>query len=414
MREKRNLKRVEAKLLIIMMLLGGSGGVARAQEERQSARATPLVVSLGAVGFVAFTLEARRDAENAIDEEAVIDASVRDEVIGVTPQVLVDEDHVVHRVLVDERGRFVFGYDLRIEPQQDTRRFKIVVAPMSAEFERRLRARSPQQASASMKSARLATLPGTSDEQIVADGAGLAVELLVNAETKTKIVDVVKVAFERAHFYSDWDALLAASSATAAAAATTPPPRDFTLADVQLTLRTPRLLHNGKVIENSLRRGNVRGQLVWFHLPRRGRFIFSLAPQDGYDFRKIGVIERNRIVFEWGGDRYEWISKEPIIESGGRHYLWVLLDTDFDPQSFAPQLRPAEENEKDDLNSRIERFERGLRTLAGTAARREAEFARRNQGDRRKEAGHEQSQVAGQVRVMIGATDRIERILPRP
>src|SRR3712207_8722088 len=51
----------------------------------------------------------------------------------------------------------------------------------------------------------------------------------------------------------------------------------------------------------------------WLALRDRGRFVFSLVPRAGYDFRKAARLEGNKISFEWEGERFEWVSTEPVV-----------------------------------------------------------------------------------------------------
>jgi len=70
---------------------------------------------------------------------------------------------------------------------------------------------------------------------------------------------------------------------------------------------------------------------LWFYVPERGRFIFSLVPREGYSFEKIGILEGNKIEFVINGERYEWVSGVEILASGGVWNLWVLHDSRYTP-----------------------------------------------------------------------------------
>ena len=60
-----------------------------------------------------------------------------------------------------------------------------------------------------------------------------------------------------------------------------------------------------------------QGSLLWFYVPQRGRFIFSLVPREGYSFQKIGILDNNVIEFIIDGEHYEWVSTLPILPNGG-------------------------------------------------------------------------------------------------
>ena len=114
------------------------------------------------------------------------------------------------------------------------------------------------------------------------------------------------------------------------------PAKDFTLDDVKFKLADFRLIINGEV-----RSGEGKdlaldgGPLPSFFVPGKGLFILSIKPREGHNFQKIGVAEGNRISFSYGGDKYEWVSSEPVISQGGRWHIWVLLEPDAKP---APEL----------------------------------------------------------------------------
>jgi hypothetical protein len=91
------------------------------------------------------------------------------------------------------------------------------------------------------------------------------------------------------------------------------------------------LLINGTVVGKSKSTLGFTGTLLWFYVPDRGRFIFSLVPREGYDFAKIAVLDDNRIEFTLNNERYEWLSSESILPTGGTWNLWVLHDTRYTP-----------------------------------------------------------------------------------
>jgi hypothetical protein len=108
--------------------------------------------------------------------------------------------------------------------------------------------------------------------------------------------------------------------------------RQFTLNDVRLSINSFRLLINGRQVASGEKTGDGRaGPLIWFYLPQRGRFIFSIIPHEGYPFQNIGVVEGNKISFSMEGDLFEWISSSPIIGDGGNWRLWVMRDASYRP-----------------------------------------------------------------------------------
>lgn len=303
------------------------------------------------------------------------------------PQMLIGENNLVHRVLVDTEGRFVFGYDLTVEPIPATKQFKIFVRPLSAELEKQLRARDAARLAPAEQNqqARISkTLPRDADAQIIDDGDELALDLLVNQQSGVKIIDLVKVS--------------ANPSRAPDVPFAYPPPRDFTLNNVELALRDFKLRINDEEVAAKNVARECKGALVWFYVPGRGRFIFSLAPHAGYDFRKIGVIEDNKISFALEGTTYEWISRASVINanSSGKWNLWVLHDKDFTPDLYAPEPNASKiKSVEMILRDAMRAKQSALKTKEATSSTRAA------------------NQLPDTARVSVGSADRIENLLPR-
>ncbi|HEY9401891.1 MAG TPA: hypothetical protein VIQ24_04320 [Pyrinomonadaceae bacterium] len=383
-----NRAKLSAFICLALMPLLLCGALrTRAQSGAAAARPEQFVIPLHGEGFIAFRVEAA-----PVAGAPQVSVELKEIQASLTPQVLLADNHVVHRVLVDAEGAFVFGYDLVVEPITATKQFKVSLKPMSAEFEEQLRSRRPR-AAASRAGQNVSTLTRPTDAQLIDDGDAFALDLLVNPQTGVKIVDVVKVSFDRARLWSAPPRSL--------------PLRDFTLGNVELAVRDHKLTINGELVGGG--RGKpargFAGALLWFYVPERGRFIFSLMPHEGYNFQKVGRIENNRISFTLGGDAYEWTSSAPIVgTSGGNWNLWVLHDagyvSDFDSQQ---QIVEGVEgtpgaaggaSSPEWLRDQVERIRRERR--AGFEAR----------DDNRKRA-------VRRARVLAGGADRIENLLPK-
>lgn len=370
--------------LLLLLLPSVIVQPARAQKGEAATaveRAVQFVMPLHGEGFIAFRVEA---APIGTPDTSVNLSRIQ---AALTPQVLLADNHVVHRALVDAEGNFVFGYDLIVEPMAATKQFRVSVKPLSAEFEEQLRARQPSAAGANRAPQNVSTLPRSGDAQLVDDGDAFALDLLVNAQTGVKIVDVVKVSFDRAKL---WNAPPRRSV----------PLRDFTLGNVELAMRDYRLAINGELVGGGQKptRG-CAGALVWFYVPQRGRFIVSLMPHEGYDFQKVGRIENNRISFTMGGDDYEWTSSAPVVGNGGNWNLWVLHDPDYISDfASAAQITEGREEQSDSPE--------WLKDPLGHLQReRRAEFETRG-NDKNKRATR-------RPRVLVGGADRIENLLPK-
>jgi hypothetical protein len=380
--------RVYFPFIIALVLLCAASGAA--QEEK---RVQQLVVPLESAGYVSFKTEAvspqteTASASTGLDLQSVI-----------KPQVLVDDNHVVHRVLVDTSGTLIFGYDLLIEPLVNSRQFKVSVRPLDPEFEKQMRARQPTRTGRAGSGLQMntSTLPRSTEVQILDDGDGFALDLLINPQTGVKIVDVVKASFDQSRL---WES------------PRTPPARDFTLDSVEMAFKDYKLFLNGRRVGGGRPSQGFTGALIWFYVPEKGRFIFSLTPRAGYDFEKIGRIEDNKISFTLGEDVYEWVSSTPIVGSGGNWNLWVLRDKRYSPPVFyVPEQFSDKSTEAPtvlissvqsvlltnlDANG-ARRVEPGSREMAITPARSKGEKI-----------------PLPRVRVEVGAADRIENLWPK-
>ncbi len=373
---------MKSKALIAFTIILLAFGTASAQEDvsRQ------VVVPLERAGFVAFKIEAVPADTQKVTNSAL---GIRR---AFSSQALADDHHVIHRVLVDHEGNFVFGYDLTVEPVVNTKQFRVGVSPLARQFEEQLRARNTSHQSRAPHDLNVATLSSSTETQTLDDGDAFALDLLVNPQTGVKIIDEVKVSFDRSRL---WETPFS-------------PPRDFTLDNVELAIRDYRLFVNGQMIAGGKPTSGCAGALAWFYLQHRGRFIFSLFPREGYDFQKVGVIEDNKISFTLRGDRYEWISSAPIISNGGTWNLWVLYDPDYvlPNYSAAAQAQQGESaSESSGSNSRLGSLDRALQNAK---AKNQSGFNMKSE----PQTTQEKTSLKGAY-VAIGAADRIENLLPR-
>lgn len=304
------------------------------------------------------------------------------------------ESNTIRRVFVDSGGSLYFGYALVVEPLAAAGQFRVSVRPLSPEDETELRARKTFQGLRIHPSYSPEGLSRSAAPQVIADGDAFALDVLVNPRTGEKITDYVAVS-------SDEATLREATTAAAGGGE----PRDFTLADVELKVSNYQLLVNGELVAAAKRAGAVSGPVIWFHLEGRGRFIFSPMPHAGYDFRKIGTIERNRMKFTLGGERYEWVSDAPVIGAGGNWNLYVLHDPGYVPDSFFLGVRGAARAEKRDSPSRLKEIEDSLRLPQDA---RPAGFGR-PPGPRKAD----EPEKAPPLRLIIGASSRVENLLPK-
>jgi hypothetical protein len=298
----------------------------------------------------------------------------------------------IRRVLVDSGGNLFFGYTLTIEPLFATKQFKVSVHPLSPADEQNLRARTSFSTRRLHPNYNAAGLNSASAPQIINDGDTFALDVLVNPQTGEKLTDIVTISTNRARLQE---------------APMSEPPRDFTLEDVEMKMINYQLFINNELVAGGKQSGACAGPLIWFHLPEQtGRFIFSLSPHAGYDFQKIGTIENNRIKFTFNDKRYEWISNMPIVGIGGSWNLYVLYDPGYVPDPFLLGVNgTAKQPKRDDDSSgltALERAARRARTQQGRAA-----------FENPPDTQAENSTKSPGARLVIGAADRIENLLPK-
>jgi len=369
-----------SKGLMIAVLLLSLWSLAAAQESNRR----NVIVPLADGGFVAFKSETAWSGAGGTSASTAAGSQIT---LGeFRAQAFVDDNRVIHRVLADAAGRYVFGYDLLIEAVPVSKTFTIAVAPLDSQIENKLLA-----AGSKVQSARIATLPQAGEPEILDDGDSFALDLLVNQKTGVKIVDLVKVSFDRSNLWDDNPRNL---------------PRDFTLDAVPLRVIDFRLLVDGNLVAAGKPGTKFAGALIWCYVEGQGRFIFSLVPREGYEFQKVGIIEDQRIEFTVKGKHYEWLSSEPILPSGGSWNLWMLHDPTYVP--FGTQEVSKEEKSRldkmDDSIKALEDKVAKMRDPAPTSAFRKTTEARKPDAVQ---------PPPKRFKVMVGAADRIENLWPK-
>ena len=340
-----------------------------------------LIVPLSDGGFVAFKSETSWTNAKRASSELQRGPSV------LSSQAVMDEQHIIHRVLEDNAGRFIFGYDLVVTANPTSRKFKIEVRPLDRQFERKLRAEKTNGAQAAQADI-ASTFPKAAAPQMLDDGDAFSLDLLVNQNTGVKIVDVVRVTFDRSNLRDPGPRMM---------------PRDFTLDAVELAMKDYRLLIDGNAIAAGKSANGCTGALLWFYVQDRGRFIFSLVPRAGYEFQKVGIIDDNRIEFTVNGNRYEWLSSSPILPGGGAWNLWVLHDPKYAPIFGADPALP----DKKSVWQKVDDAVNLNQTSSGGIRNRTTLQVSTPTGT------IQTTPVLKTPRVMVGGADRIENLWPK-
>jgi hypothetical protein len=374
---------MKSKDLMIAAVLLLLPSLVSAQEGRRN-----VVVPIGDGGFVAFKSETAWTAARRANSPSSAGSQIPQGEFRA--QAFVDDNGVIHRVLADAAGKYVFGYDLLIEAVPVSKTFTIAVAPLDSQIENKLLAEptSPQLT-------RIATLPQAAEPQILDDGDSFALDLLVNQKTGVKIVDLVKVSFDRSNLWDENPRNL---------------PRDLTLDAVPLRVIDFRLLVDGSLVAAGKPGTIFTGALIWCYIEGQGRFIFSVVPREGYQFQKVGIIEDNRIEFTVKGKHFEWLSSQPILPSGGPWNLWMLHDPTYLP--FGTQeVSKQEKSRLDKLDDSIKAMEKKASQIGRTGA---STFHQRTNAQQNETPKTEATQPAAKrFRVMVGAADRIENLWPK-
>jgi hypothetical protein len=355
------------KLWILLLVIHCFGVAAAAQNPAKR----QLVMPVSNGGFVAFRSETP-GAMSTPDSNSL--AAL------LYSQAFAGNNRIIHRVLTDAQNNVVFGYDLLVNADPLTKKFSLVVLPADEAFRRTfLKDFTPARANGSF-----ATFPKSTTPQMLDDGDAVSLDLLVNSESGVKIVDVVRVTFDRS--------TLRESNPESV-------PKDFTLDAVALSMKNYSLTINGNLAAKSKSSIGCEGALLWFYIPERGRFIFSLVPREGYDFAKVAVLDGNRIEFTLNGEHYEWLSSASILPNGGTWNLWVLHDTGYTPL-FGPAVLPPRSTQK---GPNV--FEKIEGALANRGAEVTFNLPRRS--------GSKKSTTLAPQRVMVGGADSMENLLPK-
>jgi len=369
---------MKSSFLLLALLLTSLTVTSKAED----ANARQLIVSLPEGGFVSFQNETAwtdlRQSFNARQPPGPFGS-----------QALPDHDQIIHRVLRDNDGRFVFGYDLWVIGDSATRQFKVAVRPMSPEVAKMLRDKDETAANEIVF-----TFPKSTEPVTLTDGSEFSLDLLINKSKGVKIIDVVRVSFDRSRLGTDGILLR---------------PRDFTLDAVSLEMKDYSLLVNDNLIASGKAKTGCANALLWIYIPHRGRFIFSLFPREGYSFQKIGTVTGNKIEFTLDGDQYQWFSSAPILREEGTWNLWVLHDTNYSPLLMVRQPPPTDKGVLDKLEDFIHDSVKKTTNMM-TAKKPNPDALTVN-----PPLPPWPGKPAAKSRdlVMMGSADRIENLLPR-
>ncbi len=245
----------------------------------------------------------------------------------------------VHRVMTDRKNKIYFGYDLVVERQPDSGKFRVSIGPLTKSPDSLIGRPAARVGTGESRGSGVSVGSGSSDATrgsvgsresgktnysdyspeslqsypepvVIDDGDSISIDILENPVTGTKITDVIKISYRSGQF----GAIYSADDSA----------RDFSLDEVLLRMETPDVVVNSERFET---RSSVAGNIIWIYIPGKGRFIFSFLPQTGFPFRKTGTIDDNKIFFEHEGDRFMIVSKSTILAYGGKWNMWMMHDS---------------------------------------------------------------------------------------
>jgi hypothetical protein len=235
--------------------------------------------------------------------------------------------------LVDKPSRIYFGYELLIEQQQPGTYLatfgNLGVTPLD------LAAGTLPKAAAG-KIAQGWTqlpLPSVPEPRTVHDGETLTIELFSDPVTGRKLFDDIGINPPGIHIPGAGPARPVPTVEGAA--------RDFSSADAEFLLLEPRVTLNRKPqISTGPAIKSVRGPLVWLYLPGHGRYVLSLMPRAGLDFKRAGEVRGGVVTFNVDGDAIKLECTNRIAAGEAAYHLYVLQDRAWEPASEKQKDQP--------------------------------------------------------------------------
>jgi hypothetical protein len=199
-------------------------------------------------------------------------------------------------IIQDREHKRYFGYDVQLEPSEDGHTAQVRIQPLG-----------PTSLAAATAGLGWTLLPLPEYPAILGVKVGdtIALDLLVNAATGQKIVDYLTLRHRGERPAGKL--------------------RDFSLADIELSLIRPRVQVNGKPVDAMANyQGGTSGAVVWLYLAGHGRFVLSLFPNEKLGFQKNGVASADTLSFRDGSTEYRIECGGPVAPGSGPYNLYML------------------------------------------------------------------------------------------
>ena len=216
---------------------------------------------------------------------------------GTLGEGVIGDAHGIHRLLVDEVGGKYFGYTVKVSGGQDGG-YLVAVGPLAPTQ----RAKFSEMFGPTVGSPEAVQYPAP---QEVRPGEPLLFELLVNPSTGEKLSDLIRVQAP-------------SKSATVAMDKVAAQPSTIHLVDVIMRV-------NG--IQVPMRSSAAPAKYVYLFTCDRGLFVASTEPVPGVGFFPGTLKDSKTLVFENGGNRYEWVGQAPFVPRSSQ--IWVWRHPDF-------------------------------------------------------------------------------------
>jgi hypothetical protein len=243
-----------------------------------------------------------------------------------------------HRYFRDETSLTYVGYDLLVEeqPQPDTFRITFLelgIGPLDFVM-------TPYAVASPAAWKKLAT-PPLPESRVVHVGDKVEVPVWIDAKTGQKLVDIVEVQQSppamRPQVIANSSMGVLRSPMMASRAMPSVPTvegtaREFHAEDAEMRLVQPRITVNGTPEVSAVRAGNVAmGTLVWFYLPKHGRYVLSLVPRPDLGFTRTGEVRGGAIQFKMEDEEFLLETYQPIAPGSAPYVLYVMHDKDWEP-----------------------------------------------------------------------------------
>ena len=260
--------------------------------------------------------------------------------------VLTTPPNKVHRVMLDRARKIYFGYDARLghgfrgafrDGRPDERTFWLEFSPLTLtpELEKIL--------GGDAKSWKTLASPRFPKNATILPGEVLELPLLTNDTWGQKLIDYVTVQDPQ----PTRQQLESGPRQFSSPAGT---PRDFTAADVVLTLNDPRVTilrtrvwftvgtqpraanpdaQRAPPVLREGTRGEASGGIVWIYIPADGRFLLSLIPRG--EFVRAGSVRGTSLTFTVAGNTYNVSSATRIVPGDAAFNLYVLHQPGWKP-----------------------------------------------------------------------------------